>query len=362
MAVMLCALCLSGSTNIRTQDIPLSAGSAILICADSGQVLCEKDPDQKMPIASITKIMTAVIALEYAKKNDIEIRFTKQMEAEGSSLYLKEGEVLKLSHLTAGMMCVSGNDAANAVAIGIAGSLEDFAVMMNEKAAELGMSRTHFVTPSGLDDEEHYSTARDMALLCRYAMSMESFASIVSKKSLTVSYVLPKGKTQSCTNHNKLLAAYDGCIGIKTGFTKRAGRTLTSCAERDGVRLIAVTLKAPDDWNDHKRLLDYGFSVTEGIKAVKKEQDFLLPVVGGNAGFVKVRPRDDCICTVLKGKEPDITIRIFMPHFVYAPQYKGTSAGRICCCINGVKTAETELIYAEDAYFNENDQPLDQKG
>ncbi len=341
-----------GAVKIPDNELSLSAESAILICADSGQVLYEKDPDRKMAIASITKIMTAVIALEYAENDDKEIRFTKDMCAEGSSLYLKEGEVLTLSQLTAGMMCVSGNDAANAVAVGIAGSLDKFAALMNEKAALLGMGGTHFVTPSGLDDEEHYSTARDMALLCRYAMSMESFRRIVSQKNITVSYVSPEGKTQSCTNHNKLLSAYEGCIGIKTGFTKKAGRTLTSCAERDGVRLIAVTLKAPDDWNDHRKLLDCGFSMTEGIKAVSAEQCFELPVVGGKSDVIAVKPENDCICAVVNGRPQEIRVRVFMPHFVYAPQKKGRFAGKICCYINGIKAADTGLVYAEDIEFD----------
>ena len=337
-----------GAVKDSNEEPELSAESAVLICADSGQVLYEKAPDRKMAIASITKIMTAVIALEHAEYDDKEIRFTKEMTAEGSSLYLQEGEALTLSQLTAGMMCVSGNDAANAVAVGIAGSLEKFAVLMNEKAASLGMSSTHFVTPSGLDDDEHYSTAHDMSLLCRYAMSMESFRRIVSQKTLTVSYVSPDGKTQCCTNHNKLLSTYQGCTGIKTGFTKKAGRTLTSCAERDGVRLIAVTLKAPDDWNDHRKLFDYGFSVTEGFRTVTAEQRFELPVAGGAADFTYVKPKEECICTVIKGEPQEIKIRVFMPHFVYAPQNSGGTAGRICCYLNGTKVAETELIYTEE--------------
>ncbi|MBQ9461521.1 MAG: D-alanyl-D-alanine carboxypeptidase [Clostridia bacterium] len=348
VALLMWMISFGGTVKTRNEELSLSAESAVLICADSGQMLYEKAPDRKMAIASITKIMTAVIALEHADTDDKEIRFTKDMAAEGSSLYLQDGEVLTLSQLTAGMMCVSGNDAANAVAVGIAGSLDKFAVLMNEKAAAIGMSSTHFVTPSGLDDDEHYSTAMDMAKLCRYAMSIESFRNIVSQKSLTVSYISPKGKTQSCTNHNKLLSTYPGCIGIKTGFTKKAGRTLTSCAERDGVRLIAVTLNAPDDWNDHKKLFDYGFSVTEGIKAVDAEQRFELPVAGGVTDFVLVKPKDDCICTVTKDEQQEIRVRVFMPHFVYAPQKNGSTAGKICCYMNGSKVAETELIYTED--------------
>ena len=355
LSVVMCMTGYSGSPGGNWAELSLSAESAILICADSGTVLYEKDPDRQMAIASITKIMTAVIALEYAEQDDMEIRFTREMTAEGSSLCLKEGEVLTLSELTAGMMCVSGNDAANAVAIGIAGSLEGFAELMNEKARSLGMSNTHFVTPSGLDHEEHYSTARDMAVLCSYAMTNQRFVSIVSEKELTVSYISPKGKTQRCANHNRLLSEYEGCLGIKTGYTKKAGRTLTSCAERDGVRLIAVTLSAPDDWNDHRKLLDYGFSVTEGIKAAGAEDFYDLPVAGGMSHTIAVRPERDIIITGIRHEENEIQTKLIMPHFVYAPQSEGDRAGMIYCFRNGKLIAGAALVYAGSVGINKQE-------
>ena len=340
--------CLRAGAENEDDFTEVSARSAILLCRNNGRVIFEKNPDEKLGMASTTKIMTTLIALEQAKAEDKEVTFSKEMIAEGSSMYLKEGYRLRLSDLAAGMMSVSGNDAANAAAFAVSGSKESFGKLMNSKAEQIGMRNTHFVTPSGLDDDEHYSTAHDMSLLCKYAMSMESFRRIVSQKTLTVSYVSPDGKTQCCTNHNKLLSTYQGCTGIKTGFTKKAGRTLTSCAERDGVRLIAVTLKAPDDWNDHRKLFDYGFSVTEGFRTVTAEQRFELPVAGGAADFTYVKPKEECICTVIKGEPQEIKIRVFMPHFVYAPQNSGGTAGRICCYLNGTKVAETELIYTEE--------------
>ncbi len=233
------------------------AQAAVVYCPDTKEVLYGHALHEERPIASITKIMTAVLGLEAP---DREVTITPAMYAEGSSLYLKAGEVLMLSELVRGMMVVSGNDAANAVALATAGSEEAFADRMNEKASSLGMRHSHFVTPSGLDSPGHYSSAYDMALLCAYAMEQEAFAQVVSQKKMTLQYVLPEGRQQELYNHNRLLAMCSGCVGIKTGYTQKAGRTLTSCAERDGRRLIIVTLHDPQDWDDHCALYDHFFA------------------------------------------------------------------------------------------------------
>ncbi len=334
-----------------SQALDLSAKAAVLMCADTGEVLFEKNADEKLAIASITKIMTAVIALEYAAANDREIRFTSAMTAEGSSLYLQEGDVMKLSELVKGMMSVSGNDAANAIAFGIAGSLDAFAELMNQKARQLGMTNTHFVTPSGLDHENHYSTAKDMAVLCCYAMRNREFADIVSQKSLTVQFVTPENKQQYCKNHNRLLSMYEGCIGIKTGFTKKAGRTLTSCAERNGVRLLAVTLNAPDDWNDHQRLYDHGFSCTTLFSAVSAEESYRLPVVGGEQNEVIVRPVCGCSLTVRNDADDQtnspVKTSVLIPHSVDAPIEKGMVLGEIDVYYREKKISSVSLAAAE---------------
>lgn len=331
---------------LTVNAVSTSASSAILICADSGEVLYEQNSHEKRAIASITKIMTAVIALE--QKDDRQVKFTLGMTAEGTSLYLKEGEILTLSELTKGMMTVSGNDAANAIAISIAGSKEKFADLMNEKAKQIGMTDTHFVTPSGLDDEQHYSTAYDMAVLCRYAMSNPKFAEIVSQKSITIQYVYPEGKTQLCVNHNKLLSYYEGCIGIKTGYTSKAGRTLTSCAECDGVRLIAVTLNDGNDWNDHSALFDYGFSCVEK-KNLTDGMDISLPVVGSDRETVRIVPENECSVSVIKGSDDGIIERIYLPRFLYAPVKKGRAAGEVNYYKNGILIAHTRLLTDESA-------------
>lgn len=315
--------------DVSVEGISDNAAAAVVYCADSGEVLYGHNVNDKRAIASITKIMTAVVALEYASSLDKEVKITPEMYAEGSSMYLKEGEIIKLSELVKGMMAVSGNDAANAVALTVGGSDEKFADMMNQKAKQIGMKNTYFVTPSGLDSEKHYSSAYDMALLCAYAMENDSFRDIVSQKHVEVSYVDPESKTQTLTNHNKLLSLCEGCIGIKTGFTKKAGRTLCSCAERDGVRLIVVTLNDGDDWNDHCNLYDKCFSLVQCVKLADKNKIIELPLVGGDSDSVSLVPERE-VCAVLKNEEADkVSEKIYAPRFVYASAEKGEFIGRI---------------------------------
>ena len=220
-------------------------------------------------MASTTKIMTALIAVQSEQLDDV-VEITKEMiEVEGSSIYLKAGEKLTLRSLVVGLLLESGNDAANAIAITLAGSKEAFADKMNEVAASLGMKNTHFVTPSGLDDDEHYTTAYDMALLGSAAMRCPEFAAIACRQSMTIDFVEPAVR-RTFYNHNRLLLEMDGCSGVKTGFTKKSGRCLVSSCERDGILLIAVTLNDPDDWNDHKKMMDYGFSQVEKVMLMPK--------------------------------------------------------------------------------------------
>ena len=238
----------------RAEAVQLSAAAAILMDADSGEILFEKDAGRCMRIASTTKIMTALVALERAKLTDT-ITVTASHMVEGSSMYLKPGETVTVEELLYGLMLCSGNDAALALA-DCCGGLDAFVQAMNEKAAALGMKDTSFANPNGLDDENHYSTARDMAVLSAYAAEDPTFRRICSTKTATVG-------GRSMTNHNKLLRQIEGCIGMKTGYTKAAGRTLVSCAERQGRRLVAVTLCDGNDWADHKTLYEMGFAAYE---------------------------------------------------------------------------------------------------
>ena len=235
----------------RAEAIQLSATAAILMDADTGEILYEKDAGRRMRIASTTKIMTALVALDRARLTDT-ITVTAAHMVEGSSMYLKPGETVTVEELLYGLMLCSGNDAALALA-DCCGGLEEFVQAMNDKAAELGMQDTSFANPNGLDDEAHYSTARDMAVLAAYAAQNPTFRRICSTRTATVG-------SRTMTNHNKLLSQVEGCIGMKTGYTKAAGRTLVSCAQRDGCRLVAVTLCDGNDWADHKSLYEMGFA------------------------------------------------------------------------------------------------------
>lgn len=233
----------------------VSANNAVLIEQSTGRILFEKKAHEKQNIASITKIMTAIIAIESGKMDELASASEKAVFTEGSSIYLKQGEKMKLEDLVYGLMLRSGNDAAVAIAEHVGGSEEGFVYLMNEKAKWLGMDNTHFDNPHGLDSETHYSSAYDMAILMRYAMQNEEFKTITGAKSYK-----SDNRDYSWKNKNKLLTVfYKYCTGGKTGFTKQTGRTLVSTATKDGMDLIAVTLNAPDDWRDHMNMFEYGF-------------------------------------------------------------------------------------------------------
>lgn len=217
-------------------------------------MLYEQNAHEERLIASITKLMTALVALEsgHPLEEKVVIR-EEDTRTEGSSLYLRPGEELRLETLLYGLLLQSGNDAALAVARHCGGTVENFVAQMNLRAARLGMEHSRFANPSGLNAEGHCSTARDLALLARACLKNETLAAIAATRSVTL-------EGRSFVNHNKLLWRYEGCVGLKTGYTEKAGRTLVSAAEREGMTLIAVTLDDPDDWRDHAALFDWGFS------------------------------------------------------------------------------------------------------
>ena len=250
---------------------PVSASSAILMEQQSGRILYEKEAHEVRRIASITKIMTAILAIESGKLND-SVKVTENaVRAEGSSIYLKPGETIKLEDLVYGMMLRSGNDAATAIAEHVGGSLEGFVYLMNQKASEIGMDQTHFANPHGLDDhEDHYSTAYDMALLTRYAMSNDTYK-LISGTKVHRAPNPTENWDRVWKNKNRLLTElYDYTTGGKTGYTKRAKRTLVTTATRGDLNLIAVTLNGPDDWNDHINMYENGFHNFELVKVLKK--------------------------------------------------------------------------------------------
>ena len=325
----------------------LSAKAAILIDAQTGTVIASKNENQLLPMASTTKIMTTLLLLE---SGDLDTEFkvdNKAIQVEGSSMGLCEDDIVTKRALCYGMMLPSGNDAANQTAVLLAGSAEKFAEMMNKRAEQIGLKNTNFVTPSGLHDPAHYSTAYDMAMLTREALKNESFREICSTQKIKLEFGNPPYE-RWLVNTNKLLNIYDGCIGVKTGFTDEAGRCLVSAAEKNGVTLICVTLNAPDDWNDHQKMYDYGFSVTESMPIDYDYSGLHISVAGGKTESISVVPDSIPTYTVVNGNELEITAETIMSSFVYAPVSKGQKVGVINFYYDNKLLSTTDLV-AQDA-------------
>ncbi len=319
--------------------LDVSAKSAILYEPETKTVLFEKNSGEKREIASTTKIMTAVVVLENVALSDIVIVPEVCVGTEGTSMYLKAGEKLSVSDLLHGLMLQSGNDAAIALAYYVGGSdIEAFVGMMNDTAKRIGMNDTCFKNPNGLPAEGHVSTAYDMALLAAYAMGNPEFAKIVSTKSVNIA-----GRT--LTNHNKLLRLYEGADGIKTGFTKAAGRCLVSSAERDGMKLVAVTLSAPDDWNDHIKMLDFGFDNFSVIRTPQKGTMMAqVDVVGGKQTSVQAVLGEEKTFLHKKEDAEKICREIFLPRFIYAPISRGDVIGEMRYILNGKPVGKSSIV------------------
>ncbi len=348
---LLAALLLLPLPTARAANEPgVSAQSAILISGDDGTVIFEKNAHERLAMASTTKIMTALLTLEEAERaGDPVIDITEEMvRVEGSSMGLQAGNRLTLTNLTSGMLLASGNDAANAAALYLGESQEGFAKLMNARAREIGMEETNFVTPSGLDDDEHYSTAYDMALLGREAMMNDEFARIAGSSALQVEFIEPEQRV-SYTNHNKLLRIYDGCIGIKTGFTKKAGRTLVSAARREGTTLIAVTLNAPDDWDDHTAMFDYGFETVKTVQMGGEALPETLPVAGSDKQGVTLRMGQRLSMTLPIEQAQGVESRVLLPRFLYAPVMAGERVGRVQYLMGGEEIYSVPIIASEEA-------------
>lgn len=326
-----------------TVNVSVSAKSAVLINAENGEIYFSKNAEEKLPMASTTKIMTALVAIENSEISDTVCIDRRAVGVEGSSIYLTDGELLTMEDLLYSVLLASANDAAAAIAIEIGGSIEGFADMMNEKARSLGLENTHFDNPHGLDSEGHYTTALDLAKIAAAALENETFAKIASTYKHSFD---GENGTRTVINHNKLLRLYEGCIGVKTGFTKRSGRCLVSAAERDGMLLIAVTINAPDDWNDHRAMLDSGFSAYHKLSVVKEnEYRIFLPITGGKEQAVLLTNKCE-ISAILPSHISlgDCEIDAELPHFLYAPVEKGDIVGKLVCKADGEIIGESEII------------------
>ncbi|MBE6616829.1 MAG: D-alanyl-D-alanine carboxypeptidase [Ruminococcaceae bacterium] len=344
---------------IGVNGIDVSARSAVLIEADTGDVIYNKHADERMSMASTTKIMTALVAIE---NGDLSKEVSVAEEAcgiEGSSIYLTPGEVLTLEDLLYAVMLESANDAAAAVAYEIAGGIEPFADLMNETAARLGLLGTHFTNPHGLDEADHYTTALDLARLAAYALENEQFKTIVSTYKKQIPLSGDEG-TRVLVNHNKLLRLSEDVIGVKTGFTKHSGRCLVSAAERDGVRVIAVTLNAPDDWNDHLTLHELGFSEYESYTLAEPgEFTVEIPCTGANGGLIMLQNRDGLSLTMKRGKE--ITHEIIADHLLFAPVEIGEELGAVVFYCDGLEIGRVPLYSTVEVAQPEETPPFYQK-
>ena len=320
----------------------LSAKSAILMEAESGAVVCEKNAHTRLPMASTTKIMTALVALELAAPDAVITVDGCAVGTEGSSIYLCEGEKLTLEELLYALMLESANDAAVAIAVGISGSEEAFVDAMNEKATSLGLSDTHFANPHGLDAEAHYTTAYELARIAQAALQIPLLKAIVSTRKIAIPHQDTDG-VRLLVNHNKMLRLYDGCIGMKTGYTQKSGRCLVSAAERDGVTLIAVTIDSPDDWNDHTKLLDYGFANYRSVELCPADFRLCLPVVGGKETYVTVGVSQNYSVT-LPINAGVIEQTVECPRHLYAPLNQGDICGRMLFLCDTNNDGSKEII------------------
>ncbi len=334
-----------GECLVSGSDYTVGAKAAVVMEAQTGTLLFAQEAHKKLPMASTTKIMTALLTLEQEGLDETFTVDPVAIQVEGSSMGLQAGNRLTMTNLVSGMLLASGNDAANAAALYLAGSQEEFAQQMNARAAEIGMDSTHFVTPSGLDDEEHYSTAYDMALLAQEALDCPEFARIAGSSVLQVEFVEPAQKV-SYSNHNKLLRMYDGCVGVKTGFTKKAGRCLVSAAQREGTTLIAVTLNAPDDWDDHMAMLDYGFETVKTVSLDGACPENLY-LVGAVQDSVSLRAGQGVKLTLSQADASRVTSRVLLPRFAYAPIGEGERLGQVQYLLDGQEIYSVPIFAGE---------------
>lgn len=328
----------------------ISARAAIVYNGATGEILYEKNAEERLPMASTTKIMSSLIVLEQEGLDDKFVVDTAAIMTEGSSMGLQEGDIVSLRDLACGMLLPSGNDAANAAAVRVAGSIDAFVELMNERAAELGLENTHFVTPSGLDDytDDHYSTAKDMALLAAEAMKNDTFREICGLQRVKLNFGNPP-YDRWLLNTNKLLTN-NGITGIKTGFTDKARRCLVSSCMRDGTELICVTLNDPDDWRDHMALFDHCFDMIEQVRLEPRASTVEVEVADGRRLKCLV---PDMVATLTDEGKARVESRIYLPPFVYAPVEMGEAVGEVVYTLDGKELGRRSITAAESLEVQE---------
>ena len=328
----------------REVGMLLSARSAVLYLPEIDKFVVLQNAEARLPMASTTKIMTALVALERCEFGELVEIDDSAIGVEGSSAYLKTGEVLTMEELLYALLLQSANDAAVAIACHIGGDVSGFADMMNDKAKALGLCDTHFTNPHGLDSGEHYTTAKDLAIIASAAMKNPDFKRIVSTYKRTFS---TEERVRTYVNHNKLLRMYEGCVGVKTGFTKKSGRCLVGAAERDGLTFITVTLDAPSDWNDHTKMLDFGFEKYEKL-CISESFDhvYKIPLVDGEKSELTVANTGgaDMIC---EREDRQIDEQIKLVRYAIAPVSRGDILGEIIYTTDGKELARVPLVATE---------------
>lgn len=343
--LLFCAVLLLGPIYISAGAVSTGASCAILMDAGSGRILYEQNIHERRPIASITKLMTALVAVENTEA--LETLITIQPEwtgIEGSSIYLNPNEKISMKALLYGLLLQSGNDAAAAIAGYVAGGEEAFAELMNDRAVRLNMKNSHFTNPSGLSDEGHYSTAYDMALLARECLNNQILAEMCATQRVEI-----EGRT--FYNHNKLLHRYEGCIGMKTGYTELAGRTLVSAAVKDGQTLICVTLNDGNDWNDHEKLFDYGFGTYPAhVLCTQGDRFGSIRISGSLIPVLNVAAERTLAYPLKAGECPKLTVEL--AEEAAAPVKAGMPVGRAVWSLNGDVIGEIALICSGSADRN----------
>lgn len=328
-----------------------SARSAALYQPETKTFLYTKNADERLPMASTTKIMTALVAIENTDPSDVVAIDDSAIGVEGSSAYLKSGDVLTMEELLYALLLQSANDAAVAIACHISGDIDSFSALMNEKAKELGLTNTSFTNPHGLDNEEHYTTAKELAIIASAALNNERFKEIVStyKKSF-----VSEERSRTYVNHNKLLYLYDGCVGVKTGFTKKSGRCLVGAAEKDGLCFISVTLDAPSDWNDHSAMLNFGYESLERICfAEEYDHVYKLPVIGGESEYITVANTEGADAIIKKDEcWPEEHIKLV--RYTVAPISRGDILGEIIYTVDGKEMARLPIVATESVNKKES--------
>lgn len=342
------ALFLMTGAAVFAQEAPPTVGAkgAVVVDAATGRILFSQNGDEPLPMASTTKILTALITLEQPNLDEPFVVDPAAIRVEGTSMGLQEGDIVTLRTLACGMLLASGNDAANAAAVKISGSVQAFAEQMNQRAEELGMENSHFVTPSGLDADGHYASAADMAKLARAALANPDFAAICKEKSMQLEYGNPPYK-RWLSNHNKLLDYNQWCIGVKTGYTKTAGRCLVSAVERDGMTLICVTLSCPDDWNVHQNLYDWCQERYAAIDLCPLLPAQEVKTVGGQAPVTGLTgPPFSAALT--REERQQLQFELELPRFLYAPVEQGAYIGQARVLLGGELLCEFPLQAAQE--------------